>query len=333
MEERITECFGHHILEEALARFGGEDAELLDGFESYIYRFSRDGKRFILRIVHSIRRSEELIHGEVDWINYLHRGGVPVARAIESRNGRLVEAVDDGRGDRFLATGFVRAEGSSPFRLGWTPALVERYGELIGRMHALSPGYEPGDPAWRRPEWDDPVMLDVERFLPDDDEVLAAYREVLDRIRRLPRDRECYGLIHQDAHGGNFLVDDEGRITLFDFDDSIYCWYAFDIAMVLFYRVCNTDDPAGTARAFLPAFLRGYRRHAHLEPDWLRWVPDFMTLREIDLYALIHRSFDVGSIEDPWCARYMDGRAERIRERRPFVELDIDAAAREPGGV
>ena len=58
-----------------------------------------------------------------------------------------------------------------------------------------------------------------------------------------------------------------------------------------------------------------------------------MTLREIDLYALIHRSFDVGSIEDPWCARYMDGRAERIRERRPFVELDIDAAAREPGGV
>jgi Ser/Thr protein kinase RdoA (MazF antagonist) len=323
VEQRIRERFSDAVLHTALERFGGRDAELLDGFESYMYTFSRDRERLILRIGHSIRRSEELILGEVDWINYLARGGASVARAVLSRQGRLVEPIDDGHGGRFLATGFVRAEGVPPRRCGWTDELVKSYGELIGRMHTLSLDYEPADPAWRRPHWNDPLMLDVERFLPEDDrEVRSAYREVIERIGTLPVERASYGLIHQDAHGGNFLVDDQGRITLFDFDDCIYCWYAFDIAMVLFYRVAGNDDPEGTARSFLPVFLSGYRRTARLDPTWLRWLPDFMTLREIDLYALIHRSFDVERIDDPWCARWMEGRAERIAARRPFIELD-----------
>jgi amicoumacin kinase len=58
--------------------------ELLDGFESFIYRFQRPDGQFILRIGHSSRRSPDLIRGEVDWINYLAAGGALVARAILS---------------------------------------------------------------------------------------------------------------------------------------------------------------------------------------------------------------------------------------------------------
>ena len=324
MESRIRERYSERILEEALERFGGADAELLDGFENYMYEYTRLENRSILRIGHSIRRSEALIRGEVDWINYLARGGASVARAVLSERGGLVEAIDDGHGGRFLATSFIRAEGVSPARYGWTPNLVQAYGELIGTMHTLSLDYDPGSPEWRRPHWDDPLMLDVERFLPEQETgVREAYHELLGRLEALPRDYNSYGLIHQDAHGGNFLVDEGERITLFDFDDCVYCWYAFDIAMVLFYRVCNESDPEGLARAFLPDFLAGYRRRAELDPEWLHWIPDFLTLREIDLYALLHRSFDVEHIEDPWCARYMDGRSARIASRRPFLDIDV----------
>ena len=41
--------------------------------------------------------------------------------------------------------------------------------------------------------------------------------ELIGHLEMLPMDRESYGLIHQDAHGGNFFVH-EGRMTLFDFE-------------------------------------------------------------------------------------------------------------------
>lgn len=326
MEERIRERYSDGVLKEAMERYGIAEGQinLLDGFESYMYEFGRDDGDYILRIGHSIRRSEDLINGEVDWINYLARGGASVASAIKSEQGRLVEPIDDGRGGHFLATAFVRAGGKHPWEAGWTPELYRTYGRLLGRIHALSRTYEPADPAWRRPEWDDPIMLEVEKFVPaSETQVVKAYRELLEYIRRLPRGGESYGIIHQDAHGGNFFVDDGGNITLFDFDDCVYSWYIYDISMVLFYMVVGKEDPAALTKEFMPHFLPAYVSECSLERAWLKEVPYFLKLREIDLYAVIHRSFDVDNLDDPWCKRYMDGRRERIEEDVPFVDFDF----------
>ena len=109
MEQRIRDRYSNDILVEALTRFGVDAGGLengrvqaMDGFESFIYEFQRDGGDYILRIGHSQRRSEALIHGEVDWINYLAVGGALVSRAIRSEQGRLVEAIDDGHGARYV---------------------------------------------------------------------------------------------------------------------------------------------------------------------------------------------------------------------------------------
>jgi len=48
-------------------------------------------------------------------------------------------------------------------------------------------------------------------------------------------------LIHTDVHAGNFFVDD-GRITVFDFDDSSYQWFASDIAIALYYTIWRKFD-------------------------------------------------------------------------------------------
>jgi Ser/Thr protein kinase RdoA (MazF antagonist) len=134
-------------------------------------------------------------------------------------------------------------------------------------------------------------------------------------------------LIHQDAHGGNFFVDDAGRITLFDFDDCAYSWYANDIAIVLFYLITNRADATEVTRKFMPHFLRGYRRESRLDPIWLKEIPHFLKLREIDLYAVIHRSFDVDHLDDPWCAKFMAGRRERIERDVPYGGFDFEAVA------
>ncbi len=327
MEQRIKDLFNDHILDEVKLRYAipADSIHLLDGFESFIYEFARSDGDYVLRLSHSIRRTPSRIQAEVDWINFLHSNGVGVARAVPSQSGELVELVADFHGGQFLATAFEKAKGKRLKREEWTQEFFFAYGEIVGRMHSLAKIYKPQHPDQQRGQWNDPDMLYADLYLPPDQTaVREVYHELLQRLVALPRDKESYGLIHQDAHLGNFFVDETGRITLFDFDDCVYSWFVNDIAIVLFYLLSGTEDKAALTREFMPAFLHGYRKHNALAPEWLNAIPDFLKLREIDLYGVIYRSFDVDNLEsDPWVCRFMTGRRERIEQGLPYVDIDF----------
>jgi Ser/Thr protein kinase RdoA (MazF antagonist) len=125
------------------------------------------------------------------------------------------------------------------------------------------------------------------------------------------------------------FVDEAGTITLFDFDDCNYSWFANDIAIVLFYIAMWKEDVQAYTREFMTHFLRGYRRENRLDPVWLSEIPRFLKLREIDLYAIIHRSFDVDNLDDPWCQRYMEGRKERIQDDVRYIDFPFESLAGE----
>jgi Ser/Thr protein kinase RdoA (MazF antagonist) len=326
MEPRIKNRFDNSILTQVLGAYHlhPADVQLLDGFESFIYEFQRGSRSHILRIGHSSRRPENLIRGEVDWINYLHQGGAGVSRAILASSGELVVPVEDGQGELFLATAFEKAAGSPPGESNLGPDFYHAYGRLIGRMHALSQAYKPGNPSWVRPVWDDPIMLEVLAWLPASEALVAeryiALKEYLDK---LPRSSATFGLIHFDAHLGNLFIDEEGNLTIFDFDDCNYSWYMNDIAILLFYITFGRDDQTSFTRNFMQHFLAGYRSECQLVPGWLKQIPFFLKLREIDLYAVIHRSFDVQDIDHPWVAKFMDGRKQRIEGEIPVIDFDF----------
>jgi Ser/Thr protein kinase RdoA (MazF antagonist) len=331
MDPKIAARFNDQILQNAMRCYNisPDQIELLDGFESFIYKFQRPDGKFILRIGHSDRRSPDLIRGEVDWINYLAAGGASVARAILSENGNLVEAVVDGQGAEFLCTAFVHAPGGPIHKDQINDHLFRNYGRLLGRMHALAKTYQVSNPAWKRYAWDSPQNNTATRQMPAREALaLEKYQEVMAHLVTLPCDAGGYGLIHQDAHPGNFFVDDELCITLFDFDDCVYGHFIYDIAMVLFYTSIGEPDPAEYTGRFMPVFLSGYREENHLDPAWLPELPHFMKLREIDLFAAIHFSFADGDNPDhPWAARYMKGRREKIEGDVPFITFDWSCLA------
>lgn len=325
MEPRIRNRFTLQIRAEAARRYGvaADALHELDGAESFIFEFVHDGQPRILRIGHSLRRNPDLIRGEVDWINYLAAGGANVAKAVNSVNDELVELIDDGAGEHFLATAFVKATGGPPPWQEQTPVFIEHYGQTIGRMHRLTQSYQLPNPKWRRLAWDAPVMLDTVDFLPPSEvHAREQYTTLVDNLRQLPQPPDAYGLVHQDAHLGNAFADG-GQLTFFDFDDCAYSWFVNDIAIVLFYVVNGREDPSAYAHYFLPHFLRGYQRENHFDAAWFAHIPDFLKLRELDLYGLIHRSFDVNDIDDPWAARYMNGRKERIDNDVPYIDVDF----------
>jgi Ser/Thr protein kinase RdoA (MazF antagonist) len=326
MDPAIAARFHGSILAAALPLYDiAPDAiHLLDGFESFLYEFDRPDGAYILRLGHSLRRSADLIRGEVDWINYLAAGGATVAQAILSAGGNLVEPLADGQGGHFLATAFRRAPGGPLRRAQWGQPLFLNYGRLLGRMHALSQSYTLPDPAWKRPEWDDPANKGAAELLsPRETAVWEQYRRLREHLAALPRDRAGYGMIHQDAHTGNLFVDDNLTLTLFDFDDCVYGHFIYDLAMVLFYAASMAQDPVAFTAGFMPPFLRGYREENHLAPAWLPELAHFLKLREIDLFAHIHHDFADGDNPDhSWCAHFMRGRRERIAEGVPVIDYD-----------
>jgi Ser/Thr protein kinase RdoA (MazF antagonist) len=325
MDPKIAARFNQDILEKACQRYAvtRDSVRLLDGFESFIYEFSRPDGEFILRIGHSLRRSPDLIRGELDWINYLSDGGTSVARARPSSAGHLVEIVEDMQGGQFLCTAFTRARGKAPGKEYINDRLFLNYGRLLGRIHSLSRAYHLPEPAWKRPEWDDPGNMSTDVWMPAKyAHLLPKYRQLMAHLTDLPRHPSAYGMIHQDAHTGNLFVDEEYHLTLFDFDDCVYGHFIYDIAMVLFYIAgWGGDDIPGFTSRFMPVFLQGYREFNRLDPGWLAELPKFLKLREIDLFAEI-LFMEGENPEHPWSAQYMQGRRERIEQDQPFIEFD-----------
>jgi Ser/Thr protein kinase RdoA (MazF antagonist) len=328
MDKRIREIYNDSILNKALARYGiaRENVHLLDGFESFIYEYEKDDKRYVLRVSHSLHRTSDLIQGELEWVNYLVNGGVPAARAVPSERGNLVEPIPVEDGSHFTAVSFEWARGTHPTGADWDSGLAVKLGQIVGRMHALTKDFEPSDARFRRHEWyEDYANGLAEQYLPSSDtEVIAKFNELVEYLHTLPKDRDSYGMIHVDVHGGNFFVED-GEITLFDFDDCQYAWFVYDIAMALFYVIshnCVSKDDIAWARSFFDQFMEGYRRENTIAPEWLRQIPYFLKLREIDLYIVIHRSLDLDDL-DPWCASFMDNRKYKIENDEPYLDMNF----------
>ena len=103
-----------------------------------------------------------------------------------------------------------------------------------------------------------------------------------------------------------------------------YSWFINDIAIVLFYHRdgCRKIGPAFT-RDFMLHFLQGYHQAYSLDPEWLKEIPYFLKAREIELYAVIHRDFDVSNIDNGWCARFMRDRKFKIEHDVPFIDFDF----------
>ena len=338
MDKEIKKRFNDKILNKAIKCFVINESKLnlLDGFENFIYEFKIENQEYILRISHSMNRYESVIQAEVDWINYLADNSADVAMAVYSLNGKLVEHIKDDKDGCFLVTAFHKAYG----KRGWenlfggpyNDDFLYTYGKTLGRFHKLTKNYTPTHPKCIRPLWNDDTMInDVKSILKKvNPSVYDKNCKLIDHFNSLPKNREDFGLIHFDAHGGNFLVDDKYKITMFDFDDCNYNWFINDIAIVLFYTIDNRNDDSdhiSRADKFLSEFLKGYSKENKLDPKWLKEIPNFLKFREIDLYALIHRSFDVNNLQDSWCINYMKNRKNRLENNIPVLDINFEKFA------
>ena len=295
------------------------------GFANYIYEYEKDGQAFILRFSLSTYRSFEMIKAEVDFIKYLYDHGVPVAepRYINSEEMVGVFKVDD---QEFSFVSFEKLQGKMGVQLEWDTDLIKNWGKIMGRIHSLSKSYVPRCQGLKRMDWDqDPLIKEESLFVPNYESIVIEKLKVIkEKLNKLPKTKEDYGLIHGDFTPINFLVDGKD-IFVYDFDDCEYNWYIMDVAKALFYAMWRSPqrrlvkDNLGFSKFFLEHFMAGYSSENTLSKFWLDQIPLFLKLYEIYMYKLSHQEFDVYNLR-PEVIEFFKRYKYNIENDIPYIE-------------
>ena len=334
MHPELVRRFHERIRDEAARRYGlsPSDVTELNAFENFVYEAeNEDGVGLILRVSHSARRTVDYTLGEIEFVRYLGAAGLPVVQPILSEAGQFVERIEDSDpGHHFVVTAFERAPGivfddAPPLKeLYWKPELFRDLGRIFARLHNRAQTYKLSNPRFKRQEWYEYDVVDIDRFAPPEEQLVRERTaRIIERLKQLPRTPEHYGLIHADLHMHNFCFAD-GRITTFDFDNCEYAWFVKDIAVIVFYVA--RGEPRGkreeAVAAFLAPFLEGYRELRRCERAWLEAVPDMLALQRSMNYALFHQYRDPALLDEDTLDRW--GRFRRdIEADTPVLELDF----------
>ena len=254
----------------------------------------RGEKKYVLRISATGDRTEEDYLAETEFIRYLARNGAPVADVIPSVNGKTVECVEQD-GKKIYVTLFEYAKGTLLSDNGYRyreGAPLEEYfyntGKALGAIHRLSRKYRS---VHRRAAFSDKYTPEyIDRLIPDSyADLKQAICRRLAEYRTLPTDPENYGLVHFDFSDGNYHVDpDTGDITVFDFDNCVYCWYMFDLAHLWTHGVGwyrhERDAKKRMARMdhYFRTVLEGYRSETDIPDETLGKLPLFIDMTIIE---------------------------------------------------
>ena len=319
MEAVSVESFDAETKSQIFRTLGLAEEQWQDpgGFESFV--FAHSAFKQILRITHKSHRNIDDLSSKLEFLQCLKQGGAAVCSPLSSSGNWLTEVGE------FTCSLFEMAPGRLIQQDDWLPQLFQSWWASIGRFHRLTREFEPTGPG--RFDWQEDENLNFRSRIPNDQEDLLKIGDsYLDQLRELPINDQNYGLIHSDAHAGNFFLDRE-QLHFFDFDDCCYQWFAFDVATILFSAVLQPwmpdeqIDREVEANKFLPEFLEGYQREYEVSDFLIEKLPLFLKVREFSLYAVIHSHMDVTNLTDWYPTNFMAGRQARLEQDLPYLNL------------
>ncbi|MBD7971050.1 phosphotransferase [Paenibacillus sp. Sa2BVA9] len=277
------------------------------GGRNVVYSCEKEGiDSKILRIGFLPDRSREDFLGEVHYIRYLFEHGGSVSDVVSSKKGNLLEEVTHNNHVFFVclfnkAKGKMLVENNYQYREG---APISEYyyncGKVLGKLHQISKGYTP---VHRRYSFFDKYNAQyIDKLIPESFPLLKEKLvELLNTLHGLERNQETFGMNHFDYNDGNYSIDfDTGQITVYDFDNSCYCWYMFDLAGLWISGVgwIQFEPDVGKRKTFMDDYfetvLAGYRSETKIEDSMLDKLPLFIQVsimeNIIDTFEVMHHN-------------------------------------------
>lgn len=182
----------------------------------------------------------------------------------------------------------------------WNVRTFEQIGRILGRMHALAKTFKV-DQIYR-PMWteENPDVFGIRGNLTP--WLSERYEQLMHNLSTYPILAETYGLVHNDFHQVNLIMNSEGNITPMDFDECAYNWFAQDLAVVFYHAYWqhssfNEDEDHTFTQTFMSHVFKGYKEGNLLHEDKIKQIPTFLKLREIFFYQLF---------KGKWNSKYME---------------------------
>ena len=260
-----------------------------EGGRNIVYVCEKEGAGSkIIRIAFLKDRSREDFLAEVEYIRYLFDHGGSVSNVVNSPKGNLLEEITHDNHTFFVclfkkAIGKKLVENNYRYREG--VPITEYYyncGKVLGKMHQLSKGYTP---IHRRYSFFDKYNVEyINKLIPDTLYLLKEKLfELLRTLEELDKNHESFGMVHFDYNDGNYMIDfNTGQITVYDFDNSCFCWYMYDLADVWIngvgwiqfeHNVCKRKK---FMEDYFETVLAGYRTETDIDNSMIEKLPLFI---------------------------------------------------------
>jgi len=259
-------------------------AHFISESTNQIYSFQKGGKWYILRFAERPAEQMRQVKAEMDWLYYLAKHQVHVSLPLADVHNQLVGTAEN-EGKSYLISAFEALPGKFWNRDDpelWNAQIFYHWGKAMGDIHRLTKDYSPANDRDVRGAFTGHNALFLEK-MEDCPMVCGIAEDLINEILALPKDRDSYGLIHYDIHPWNFIIEN-GQVNVFDFDDSLYGWFALDIGIALYHGLWwGRTNAAGQdfTNDIIKHFLRGYLTANPLDDFWLAKIPLFMKYRQI----------------------------------------------------
>ncbi|GIN87102.1 hypothetical protein J6TS2_34880 [Heyndrickxia sporothermodurans] len=284
----------------------------------------------ILRIAFLKDRSREELLGEVEYIRYLFEHGGSVSDVVSSRKGNLLEEITHNNHTFFICL-FEKARGKkfveNNYRYREGVPITEYYyncGKVLGKLHQLSKEYTPVHRRYSFFDKYNPQYID--KLIPSSLSLLKEKLvELLKTLEGLDRNHESFGMIHFDYNDGNYMIDfDNGQITVYDFDNSCFGWYMYDLADLWRSGVgwIAAAPDAGKRKKFMDDYfktvLEGYRSETWIEDSMLEKLPLFI---KVTLMEQIVDAFECmrNNGEEPECDEELSYCIKCLEDDIPYM--------------
>ncbi|MEC5425840.1 phosphotransferase [Virgibacillus sp. C22-A2] len=275
------------LLSKGARKFGANvsDLKLIGGFSNNVFECRGDSGNYILKYYLSTNYEKGSIESELDWILYLFKSGVNVTVPFPSLSGSLLEVVQLNNKEECWIVAFEKARGNfiNVSNKGeWNSDTFYRWGKTLGEIHSLSKLYKPIN----KKDWNSGLLFSEANNVSE--EIRRKWDMYINKLEKLPKDKNSYGMIHNDLHHKNFYINNK-EIILFDFGDCEYNWFVYDIAIVLYHALQTINENDFQARRdfalqFTHSFLKGYKTENHVDSSWLMKIPFFLNYRQIYSY-------------------------------------------------
>jgi Ser/Thr protein kinase RdoA (MazF antagonist) len=247
--------------------------QLLKAGISHTYLLVDGETRYIFRLYTLDWRRQTEILEEVRLLQLLQENGIPVSYALPDQSGAYIQDVPAPEGLRYGVL-FSHAAGEKLFT--FSPEMHTHIGEVMGRMHQLTHNllleretYTPG-----RLLVDSFVYL-RQRLPADSDEMHFMQRAqvyLLNELRQADTTQLRQGVVHLDIWFDNVHIDQNYRVTLFDFDFCGNGWLCLDVAYYIL-QIHSTEKDEQERDRKIEAFLAGYESVTPLTSEEKRLLP------------------------------------------------------------